>query len=42
MIWGGGLLAKMGVLDFAGGIVVHNITGIAALASVPSTSASAA
>ncbi|MFN8588748.1 MAG: ammonium transporter [Candidatus Eisenbacteria bacterium] len=34
MIWGGGLLAKMGVLDFAGGIVVHNIAGIAALASV--------
>ncbi len=34
MIWGGGLLAKWGVLDFAGGIVVHNIAGIAALASV--------
>ena len=34
MIWGGGLLAKMGVLDFAGGIVVHNIAGMAALASV--------
>jgi Amt family ammonium transporter len=34
MLWGGGLLAKMGVLDFAGGIVVHNIAGIAALASV--------
>ena len=34
MVWGGGILAKMGVLDFAGGIVVHNIAGIAALASV--------
>jgi Amt family ammonium transporter len=34
MIWGGGLLAQWGVLDFAGGIVVHNIAGVAALASV--------
>ena len=34
MVWGGGLLAKWGVLDFAGGIVVHNIAGLAALASV--------
>ena len=34
MVWGGGILAKWGVLDFAGGIVVHNIAGIAALASV--------
>jgi len=34
MIWGGGIMAKYGVLDFAGGIVVHNIAGIAALASV--------
>jgi ammonium transporter, Amt family len=34
MVWGGGLLAKWGVLDYAGGIVVHNIAGIAALASV--------
>src|ERR1700722_2922228 len=34
MIWGGGIMAKWGVLDFAGGIVVHNIAGIAALASV--------
>jgi Amt family ammonium transporter len=34
MVWGGGILAKLGVLDFAGGIVVHNIAGIAALASV--------
>ncbi|MCF7792567.1 MAG: ammonium transporter [Candidatus Cloacimonetes bacterium] len=34
MIWGGGMLAKWGVLDFAGGIVVHTIAGFAALASV--------
>ncbi|HEY8198142.1 MAG TPA: ammonium transporter [Candidatus Limnocylindrales bacterium] len=34
MIWGGGLLAELGVLDFAGGIVVHTIAGMAALASV--------
>ncbi len=34
MVWGGGLLAQWGVLDFAGGIVVHNIAGMAALASV--------
>lgn len=34
MIWGGGLLAKWGVLDFAGGIVVHASAGFAALASV--------
>jgi Amt family ammonium transporter len=34
MVWGGGFLQKWGVLDFAGGIVVHNIAGIAALASV--------
>jgi Amt family ammonium transporter len=34
MIWGGGVLQRWGVLDFAGGIVVHNIAGLAALASV--------
>ena len=34
MVWGGGLLAKWGVLDFAGGIVVHATAGMAALASV--------
>ncbi|MAT40913.1 MAG: ammonium transporter [Anaerolineaceae bacterium] len=34
MVWGGGLLQQWGVLDFAGGIVVHNIAGMAALASV--------
>ena len=34
MVWGNGLLAKHGVLDFAGGIVVHASAGFAALASV--------
>ena len=34
MIWGGGLLAEWGVLDFAGGVVVHCTAGFAALASV--------
>lgn len=34
MIWGGGVLAQWGVLDFAGGIVVHTTAGFAALASV--------
>lgn len=34
MVWGGGILALWGVKDFAGGIVVHNIAGMAALASV--------
>ena len=34
MIWGGGLLQQWGVLDFAGGIVVHATAGMAALASV--------
>ena len=34
MLWGGGILQKWGVLDFAGGIVVHNTAGLAALASV--------
>ncbi len=34
MVWGGGFLATHGILDFAGGIVVHNIAGMAALASV--------
>jgi Amt family ammonium transporter len=33
-LWGGGFLAKMGVVDFAGGIVVHLSAGMAALASV--------
>jgi len=34
MIWGGGWLARQRVPDFAGGIVVHTIAGMAALASV--------
>jgi len=34
MVWGNGLLAQWGVLDFAGGIVVHASAGFAALASV--------
>lgn len=34
MVWGGGLMASHGVLDFAGGIVVHATAGFAALASV--------
>lgn len=33
-VWGGGFLAKMGLVDFAGGIVVHVTAGVAALASV--------
>ena len=34
MVWGGGLFASWGVLDFAGGTVVHITAGFAALASV--------
>jgi Amt family ammonium transporter len=34
MLWGGGILQRWGALDFAGGIVVHNTAGMAALASV--------
>ncbi len=34
MVWGGGILAEWGVLDFAGGIPVHATAGFAALASV--------
>ena len=30
-VWGGGWMAKRGVLDFAGGIVVHTTAGISAL-----------
>jgi Amt family ammonium transporter len=32
-IWGGGWLAKLGVMDFAGGIVIHINAGVAALVS---------
>ena len=32
-IWGGGWLAKLGVMDFAGGIVIHVNAGVAALVS---------
>ncbi|MDO4666458.1 MAG: ammonium transporter [Streptococcus sp.] len=31
MVWGGGLLAKMGALDFAGGDVVHISSGVSGL-----------
>jgi Amt family ammonium transporter len=34
MVWGGGLFSTWGVIDFAGGIVVHASAGFAALASV--------
>lgn len=34
MVWGGGLMAQLGIQDFAGGIVVHASAGMAALASV--------
>ncbi|MCP4072956.1 MAG: ammonium transporter [Hyphomicrobiales bacterium] len=30
-VWGGGWLARMGVVDFAGGIVVHVTAGVSAL-----------
>jgi ammonium transporter, Amt family len=33
-VWGGGFLSQLGVVDFAGGIVVHLSAGFAALASV--------
>lgn len=33
-VWGGGFLEKMGVVDFAGGIVVHTTAGISALVIV--------
>lgn len=34
MVWGGGYLSTIGILDFAGGIVVHATAGMAALACV--------
>ncbi len=30
-VWGGGWLSKLGVIDFAGGIVVHTTAGVSAL-----------
>ncbi|PZQ50128.1 MAG: ammonium transporter [Rhodovulum sulfidophilum] len=32
-VWGGGWLAQMGVVDFAGGIVIHTAAGFSALAT---------
>ena len=32
-VWGGGWLAQMGVVDFAGGIVIHTSVGMGALAA---------
>ena len=32
-VWGGGFLAKLGVVDFAGGIVIHTSAGFSALAT---------
>ncbi|MEO9319851.1 MAG: ammonium transporter [Nitrososphaera sp.] len=32
-IWGGGWLAKLGVFDFAGGIVIHTSAGLGSLAA---------
>ena len=31
MVWGGGILASMGIMDFAGGLVVHTTAGVGAL-----------
>ncbi len=33
-VWGGGIISKLGAIDFAGGTVVHISAGMAALASV--------
>ena len=35
-VWGGGFLQQLGVVDFAGGIVVHASAGLAALAALAS------
>ena len=40
-VWGGGFLGAGGVLDFAGGTVVHINAGIAGLVGAASSSASA-
>ncbi|MGD9868351.1 MAG: ammonium transporter [Hyphomicrobiales bacterium] len=34
MVWGGGWLASMGVMDFAGGLVVHLTAGVSAIVLV--------
>lgn len=31
MVWGGGVLAKLGALDFAGGLVIHILSGVSGL-----------
>ncbi|MEC8882964.1 MAG: ammonium transporter [Pseudomonadota bacterium] len=31
MVWGGGILSSMGIMDFAGGLVVHTTAGVGAL-----------
>ena len=33
LVWGGGFFAKMGVLDFAGGLVIHLTAGVSAFAA---------
>jgi len=33
-VWGGGWMAKLGALDFAGGTVVHISSGISAMAAI--------
>ena len=33
-VWGGGFLARLGFIDFAGGLPVHGIAGFSALAAV--------
>jgi Amt family ammonium transporter len=33
-VWGGGYLAQKGVLDFAGGLVIHLTAGVSAIAAV--------
>ena len=30
-VWGGGFLAKLGALDFAGGLVIHILSGVSGL-----------
>ena len=31
MVWGGGILAELGALDFAGGLVIHILSGVSGL-----------